>query len=196
MKINNPQLVQVAGFQSQFPQSNLKEIAFAGRSNVGKSTFINSIFNSKSLAKTSSTPGKTRTINFYNVDDKIMFVDLPGYGYAKASRNEQDKWADLINEYLHERELLKEVFLVIDARHKPSELDVQMYDWIKENGFTGYVIATKSDKLSNNKLNNSLKVIRETLDIDKDRDIIIPYSSVSKKNKNVFLSLLDEIIKE
>lgn len=192
MKIKNPKLIQVAGFSSQFPNTNLKEIAFAGRSNVGKSSFINSIFNRKALAKTSQKPGKTRTINFYSGDDKIIFVDLPGYGYATVSKKEQDKWASLINEYLHNRENLEEVFLLVDGRHKPTALDQQMYDWILASGFSGYVIATKCDKLSKNKLKKSLKEIENTLDVDEE--MIIPFSSIDKRNVDKFMQLVDEII--
>lgn len=193
MKIKNPKLIQVAGFESQFPKSHLKEVAFVGRSNVGKSSFINTIFNRKNLAKTSEKPGKTRTINFYNGDDKLIFVDLPGYGYARASKSDQEKWAKLINTYLHGRENLIEVFLLVDSRHKPSKEDQQMYEWIRAFGFSGYVILTKCDKLSKNKISKSIKLVGETLDVP--GDMIIPFSKLDKGNVSIFMDILDDIIK-
>ena len=135
MKIKNIELEQVAGFKAQWPKDNLSEIAFVGRSNVGKSSFINSFSNRKAIARTSSKPGKTRTINFYRVNDSFRLVDLPGYGFAKVSKAEKAKWDKLINEYLHDRENLKEVFLIVDIRHEPTALDKQMYEWIIDSGY-------------------------------------------------------------
>lgn len=193
MKFNQIQLEQVAGFKSQWPAENLEEIAFVGRSNVGKSSFINAFLGRKNLAKTSSKPGKTRTINFYNIDNKFRLVDLPGYGYAKVSKAEKAKWDKLINEYLHDRENLKEVFLLVDIRHDPTALDVQMYDWIIESGFTGFVIATKYDKISKNKLSKHIKAIKNKLNID-DEYLIFAYSFENKHNLSVINEQVEVIV--
>ena len=193
MKFNKIELEQVAGFKSQWPAENLEEIAFVGRSNVGKSSFINAFLGRKNLAKTSSKPGKTRTINFYNIDNKFRLVDLPGYGYAKVSKAEKAKWDKLINEYLHDRENLKEVFLLVDIRHEPTALDVQMYDWIFESGFTGFVIATKYDKISKNKLSKHIKAIKNKLNIE-DEGLIFAYSSENKHNLSVIHEQVDVIV--
>lgn len=150
---NESRLEKIAALPEQYPPSDLGEIAFAGRSNVGKSSLINSLIQRKNLARTSSKPGKTRTVNFYNVDDAFRLVDLPGYGYASVSKAEKEKWAETIETYLHQRENLYEVILVVDSRHEPTVQDKQMYEWILHLGFTGFVVATKTDKLSKNKLN-------------------------------------------
>lgn len=192
MKIKNAQLEVVAGFADQFPNENLAEIALAGRSNVGKSSFINALLQRKNLAKTSSKPGKTRTVNFYNINNDFRLVDLPGYGYAKASKKEMDKWADLINEYLSTRPNLYEVFLIVDARHEPTDQDLQMYDWIIESGFTGYIIATKVDKIGKSKIDQVKKRISEKLDTD--RDLIINFSSEKPVAKDRIVALLDKIL--
>ncbi len=184
MKFKSIELEQVAGFKSQWPAEYIEEIAFVGRSNVGKSSFINTFLGRKNLAKTSSKPGKTRTINFYNIDNKFRLVDLPGYGYAKVSKAEKAKWDKLINEYLHQRENLKEVFLLVDIRHEPTALDKQMYEWIIESGFTGFVIATKYDKISKNKINKHINVIMKKLNIE-DEGLIFAYSSENKHNLSV-----------
>ena len=193
MKFNQIELEQVAGFKSQWPAENLEEIAFVGRSNVGKSSFINAFLGRKNLAKTSSKPGKTRTINFYNIDNKFRLVDLPGYGYAKVSKAEKAKWDKLINEYLHDRENLKEVFLLVDIRHEPTALDVQMYDWIIDSGFTGFVIATKYDKISKNKLSKHIKAIKNKLNIN-DEGLIFAYSSENKHNLSVINEQVEVIV--
>lgn len=193
MKFNQIELEQVAGFKSQWPAENLEEIAFVGRSNVGKSSFINAFLGRKNLARTSSKPGKTRTINFYNIDNKFRLVDLPGYGYAKVSKAEKAKWDKLINEYLHDRENLKEVFLLVDIRHEPTALDVQMYDWIIDSGFTGFVIATKYDKISKNKLSKHIKAIKNKLNID-DEGLIFAYSSENKHNLSVINEQVEVIV--
>lgn len=184
MKFKSIELEQVAGFKSQWPAEYIEEIAFVGRSNVGKSSFINTFLGRKNLAKTSSKPGKTRTINFYNIDNKFRLVDLPGYGYAKVSKAEKAKWDKLINEYLHQRENLKEVFLLVDIRHEPTALDKQMYEWIIESGFTGFVIAAKYDKISKNKINKHINVIMKKLNIE-DEGLIFAYSSENKHNLSV-----------
>lgn len=193
MKFKNIELEQVAGFKSQWPNENIEEIAFVGRSNVGKSSFINAFLGKKDLAKTSSKPGKTRTINFYNVDNKFRLVDLPGYGYAKVSKTEKAKWDKLINEYLHDRENLKEVFLLVDIRHDPTQLDLQMYNWIIESGFTGFIIATKYDKISRGQLQKHINAIKKKLDVE-DEDLIFAYSSESKHNLGVIHEQVEVII--
>lgn len=193
MKFKNIKLEQVAGFKSQWPSENIEEIAFVGRSNVGKSSFINAFLGRKSLAKTSSTPGKTRTINFYNIDDKFRLVDLPGYGYAKVSKKEKEKWDKLINEYLHDRENLKEVFLLVDIRHEPTDLDLQMYQWIIDSGFTGFIIATKYDKISKGQLQKHINAIKKKLNVE-DEGLIFAYSSENKHNLGVIHEQIEVII--
>lgn len=193
MKINTVNLDQVAGFSSQFPKDNFDEIAFAGRSNVGKSSFINSFLGKKNLAKTSSKPGKTKTINFYKINDKFRLVDLPGYGYAKVSKKEKEKWNNLIHKYLYERENLKEVFLLVDIRHAPTKQDKEMYEWIIDSGFTGFVIATKYDKIPKTHLKKHIKEIMKTLNID-DEGLIFAYSSITSHNKNVLLEQVEVIV--
>lgn len=193
MKFKSIELEQVAGFKSQWPSENIEEIAFVGRSNVGKSSFINAFLGRKSLAKTSSTPGKTRTINFYNIDNKFRLVDLPGYGYAKVSKKEKEKWDKLINEYLHDRENLKEVFLLVDIRREPTDLDLQMYDWIIDSGFTGFIIATKYDKISKNQLQKHIRSIMKKLDVE-DEGLIFAYSSENKHNLGVIHEQIEVII--
>lgn len=193
MKFNSIELEQVAGFKSQWPDELIEEIAFAGRSNVGKSSFINAFLGRKSLAKTSSKPGKTRTINFYNIDNKFRLVDLPGYGYAKVSKTEKAKWDKLINQYLHERENLKEVFLLVDIRHEPTKLDCDMYRWIIDSGYTGFVIATKYDKISRGQLQKHIKAIKKKLEID-DEGLIFAYSSENKHNLDVIHEQVEVIV--
>ena len=193
MKIKSVNLDQVAGFVSQFPNDDFEEIAFAGRSNVGKSSFINSFLDKKNLAKTSSKPGKTKTINFYKIDDKFRLVDLPGYGYAKVSKKEKEKWNNLIQQYLYQRENLKEVFLLVDIRHAPTKQDKEMYDWIIDSGFTGFVIATKYDKIPKTHLKKHIKEIMKTLNID-DEGLIFAYSSITSHNKNVLLEQVEVIV--
>ena len=148
MVIKNVSLETVIGVTSKIPQNELPEIAFAGKSNVGKSSLINALMNRKSLARTSSQPGKTQTINFYNINDALYFVDLPGYGYAKVSQQEKEKWGKMIERYLHQSNVLKAVFLLIDIRHDPSANDKTMYEWILANGFHPIIIATKADKIN------------------------------------------------
>ncbi|WP_311516302.1 ribosome biogenesis GTP-binding protein YihA/YsxC [uncultured Anaerococcus sp.] len=194
MKIKQIELEQVAGFKAQWPKDEMVELAFVGRSNVGKSSFINSFLGRKNLAKTSSKPGKTRTINFYRINNDFRLVDLPGYGYAKVSKAEKDKWDRLINEYLHERENLREVFLLVDIRHEPTTLDKQMYDWIIESGFTGFVIATKYDKISRGQIQKHIKQIKKKLNIA-DEGLIFAYSSETKHNKDVLEEQVEVIVK-
>lgn len=184
MKVNNPTLEKVAFLESQYPGQNLPEIALAGRSNVGKSSFVNTLINRKNLARTSSQPGKTRTLNFYNIDEKFRFVDLPGYGYAKASKKDRNEWAGAINTYLQNRNNLVEIFLIVDFRHDPSELDKVMYDYILENGFSGIVIATKTDKIKKSQQKKHLDNIMKKLEIT-DKSKVIPFSAEDKLNKDL-----------
>lgn len=181
MKISKAELEKVAVEEKQYPDTNIKEFAFAGRSNVGKSSFINAMLNRKNLARTSSTPGKTRTINFYRVNDDLRLVDLPGYGYAKVAKSEKDKWAGIINRYLENRENLVETILLVDIRHEPTTLDKQMYDYIIESGFSGIVIATKKDKIKKSQVDKHISIIAKKLGV-KHRENIIPFSS-SKRDE-------------
>ena len=175
----------------QYPEGDLPEIAFAGRSNVGKSSLINSMLNRKKLVKVSSNPGKTRTINFFIINEELILVDLPGYGYAAVSKAEKQKWGAMIEEYLIKRENLKHVVLLVDIRHKPTSDDKMMYDFIKHYRQRVIIVATKRDKISNNALGKSLRIIRETLGTD-DTDIIIPYSSETHSGRE---ELWEEIMK-
>lgn len=192
LNIKNVSLEKVAVYSDQYPAANLPEIALAGRSNVGKSSFINSVSNQR-IARTSKTPGKTRTINFYNIDERFRLVDLPGYGYARVSKSEKEKWANIINEYLNTRENLTDIIQVVDIRHKPTEQDVQMYNFIKSFGYNGVVLATKQDKIKNSQLSKSLKLIQSTLGVS-DRELIVPYSSEDRKNKSKALKQLESLL--
>ncbi len=188
------ELDRIAVRPDQYPKEPLSEIAFAGRSNVGKSSFINSMINNKNLARTSGKPGKTRTINFYKINDKFRFVDLPGYGYAKVSKDEREKWGHIIEEYLTTRDNLKEVILVIDIRHKPSKDDVIMYDWIKHYGYGKLIVATKADKISKNAIVKHIKMIQDELGVE-NRDDIIPYSSENKMNSRLLWGKIGKLVK-
>ncbi len=179
MKIISSDLHAIAVEPKQYPEDDLPEIAFAGRSNVGKSSFINSMINRTNLARTSGKPGKTRTINFYIINNSFRFVDLPGYGYAQVSKTEKEKWGQIIERYLKKRENLKEIILIVDIRHEPTQQDLIMYEWIKSFGFSGIVIATKADKISKGNWQKHIKIIKNKLDI-KDANLIIPYSSEKK----------------
>lgn len=194
MKIIKSDLDAIAVKESQYPKDDLKEIAFAGRSNVGKSSFINSMINRVNLARTSGKPGKTRTINFYRINDKFRFVDLPGYGYAQVSKDERNKWKTIIENYLIQRENLIEIILIVDIRHKPTEQDLIMYDWILSFGYRGLVIATKADKISRGKWKGNINIIKKKLNIEDD-NLIIPYSSSKKINKDKAWELFQEILK-
>jgi len=179
--------------KDQYPDMGLPEIAFAGKSNVGKSSMINALLNRRNLARVSSEPGKTQTLNFYNINDEFNFVDLPGYGYAKVSKAEQAKWADMIETFLHGRKELKEVILLVDMRHEPGKNDLMMYDWIRSFGFTGYIIATKTDKLSRSQQIKSMDVIKKTMQV-KDTGLIYPFSSTSKQGLEEVWDLFNSII--
>jgi len=193
MKIKNVELELVLGPTSKMPSNSLPEVAFAGKSNVGKSSLINALLNRKSLARTSSQPGKTQTINFYNVNKEIYFVDLPGYGYAKVSESEKKRWGVMIENYLNSSEMLRIVFLLIDIRHKPSANDIKMYEWISYVGFEPVIIATKSDKLKRSQLDKHIKQIREGLGASKDT-IIVPFSAVFKQGVDTVLDFCDQIL--
>ena len=180
MVIRNVSLDIVMGVTSSMPQTTLPEVAFAGKSNVGKSSLINALMNRKSLARTSSQPGKTQTINFYNINDAMHLVDLPGYGYANASEEVKAKWGGMIERYLQKSQQLKQVFLLIDIRHAPSANDKLMYDWIVHNGYRPVIIATKLDKLKRSQVAKSVKIVREGLNLEKE-DILIPFSAQTKQ---------------
>lgn len=190
MVIKNVALETVCGITSTLPQNTFPEIAFAGKSNVGKSSLINGLMNRKSLARTSSQPGKTQTINYYNINDALYFVDLPGYGYANVSLEEKAKWGKMIEKYLKQSKMLKEVFLLIDIRHKPGANDIQMYDWIVSNGFYPIIIATKLDKIKRSQIAKQLKLIRETLQVEKGTQIF-PYSALTKQGRDEIYDYID-----
>lgn len=160
MVIKNVSLETVIGVTSPIPKNQLIEIAFAGKSNVGKSSLINALMNRKSLARISAQPGKTQTINFYNVNHQLYFVDLPGYGYAKVSLEEKEKWGKMVEKYLHQSKMLRAVFLLVDIRHEPSANDKQMYEWIRANGFQPIIIATKADKIKRSQLQKQVKIVK------------------------------------
>ena len=195
MIIKKAELLITAVRKEQYPDTTVPEIAFAGKSNVGKSSMINALLNRRNLARTSSQPGKTQTLNFYNINDELNFVDLPGYGYAKVSKSEQDKWGDMIDAYLHNRRQLKEIILLVDIRHEPGKNDLQMYQWIKSFGFTGYVIASKADKLSKSQQIKSINVVKKSLQI-KDSNLIYPFSAASKLGVEEIWTLFDSILAE
>ncbi|HBE09193.1 MAG: YihA family ribosome biogenesis GTP-binding protein [Eubacterium sp.] len=193
MIIKTSELETVCGITSTLPDNPYPEIAFAGKSNVGKSSLINTLLNRKNLARTSSQPGKTQTINFYNINKEFYFVDLPGYGYAAVSQEIKAKWGKMIERYLKKSEKLVMVFLLIDIRHDPSENDKLMYDWILSNGYEPVIIATKLDKIKRSEYDKKLKAIRTKLGGENMR--IIPFSSVTKKGREEILGLIEEIIK-
>lgn len=193
MKINKSELEAVAVRANQYPSVGMPEIAFAGRSNVGKSSLLNLITGRKSLARVSGSPGKTRTINFYLCNDEFRIVDLPGYGYAKVSRAESEKWGKMMESYLENRENLLKVVQLVDIRHKPSAQDVQMYDYLKYYGLDGIVVATKADKVSRNEMTKCIKEIRNTLGMEKD-DIVIPCSALKRTGHEELLNVIDELL--
>lgn len=191
MQINKSELEAVAVKSAQYPESSVPEIAFAGRSNVGKSSLLNLLTRRKNLARVSGSPGKTRTINFYRINDEFRIVDLPGYGYARVSKSESEKWGAMMESYLENREGLLKVIQLVDIRHKPSAQDVQMYDYLKYFDLDGIVVATKADKVSSNQRSKNILEIRKTLGMSK-ADKIIPVSALKKSGHEV---LLDEIEK-
>ena len=183
MVIKSARLETVCGITSTLPKNDKIEIAFAGKSNVGKSSLINGLLNRKALARTSGTPGKTQTINFYNINESFYFVDLPGYGYAKVSMKEREKWGKMIEKYLNNSQRLVLVFLLIDIRHEPSVNDKMMYDWIIESGFSPVIIATKLDKIKRSQIQKNVSIIRKTLGME-STDNIFTFSALTKQGKD------------
>ena len=181
-KIKSVELETVCGITSTFPENDKIEIAFAGKSNVGKSSLINALVNRKALARTSAQPGKTQTINFYKVNDEVYFVDLPGYGYAKVSEEVKAKWGKLIERYLNESEMLKAVFLLVDIRHEPSANDKSMYEWIVYQGYDPIIIATKLDKINRSQIQKHVKMIKTGLGV-KPGTVVIPFSATAKQGR-------------
>lgn len=193
MEVNNASLAAVGVKLEQYPTDGKPEIAFAGKSNVGKSSLINGLLNRKALARTSSSPGKTRTINFYDVENTLYFVDLPGYGYAKAPKTEIQKWGKMIEDYLYQRETLKSIVLLIDIRHEPGTNDKMMYEWLKHYDYDIIIIATKADKIKRSQLQKHIAMIRKGLNMSADEKII-PFSSMTKQGKEEIWSVFDELI--
>ena len=191
MVIKSVNLETVCGITSTIPDNEYNEVAFAGKSNVGKSSLINALMNRKSLARISSQPGKTQTINFYNVNGAMYLVDLPGYGYANANIEIKAKWGQMIENYLHTSEQLRMVFLLIDLRHKPTNNDVQMYRWILSNGFSPVIVATKADKIKRSQLQKQLKLLKDTLKVIEGVPIV-PFSAVTKAGRDEIWELIEE----
>ena len=195
MKIKNVSLDIVCGVTSTLPQTGRPEVAFAGKSNVGKSSLINGLMNRKALARTSSEPGKTQTINFYNVNDVMYLVDLPGYGFARVSKEESARWGRMIEKYLHTSQDLKAVFLLVDIRHAPGANDKMMYQWIVDSGFKPIIIATKLDKIKRSQVQKQLKLIRTTLEVLPDT-LMIPFSAQTKQGRDEIWAVIDEFLTE
>ena len=193
MVIKNVNLETVCGITSTIPDNMLDEVAFAGKSNVGKSSLINALMNRKALARTSAQPGKTQTINFYNINDAMYLVDLPGYGYAKASEEVKAKWGKMIENYLHTSKRLKAVFLLIDIRHDPSANDRMMYEWMVYQGFAPIIIATKLDKIKRSQIQKNVKAIREGLGVQPGTTII-PFSAETKQGREEIWELIDSLV--
>jgi len=193
MVIKSVNLETVCGITSVLPQNIHPEVAFAGKSNVGKSSLINALMNRKSLARTSAQPGKTQTINFYNVNEQLYLVDLPGYGYAKVSQEVKQKWGKLIERYLHDSKQLKTVFLLIDIRHEPSANDKMMYDWIVHNGFEPVIIATKLDKINRSQRDKHVKMVKTGLQV-RPGTVVIPFSAETKQGRDEIWELIEQRI--
>lgn len=193
MVIKNVNLEIVCGVTSKVPDTAYAEVAFAGKSNVGKSSLINALMNRKALARTSAQPGKTQTINFYNINDAMYLVDLPGYGYAKASEEVKVKWGKMIENYLHTSKQLKAVFLLIDIRHDPSANDRMMYEWMVYQGFAPIIIATKLDKIKRSQIQKNVKAIREGLNVQPGT-MIIPFSAETKQGRDEIWELIDSFV--
>ena len=193
MIIKKAELETVAVKRSQYPEDNVPEIAFAGRSNVGKSSLLNLLTNRKSLARVSGAPGKTRTINFYRIKDEFRIVDLPGYGYAKISKSISENWGDMMEEYFQNRQGLKKVVQLVDIRHAPSAQDVQMYEYLRHYGLDGLVVATKADKVSRNEMQNCMKTIRQTLKLGPD-DLLIPVSALKRQGHDNLLAEIEKLL--
>lgn len=195
MVIKNVSLDIVCGVTSAIPQTGRPEVAFAGKSNVGKSSLINALMNRKSLARTSQEPGKTQTINFYNINDFMYLVDLPGYGYARASEEIKAKWGKMIEDYLHQSKEIRAVFLLIDIRHDPSENDRIMYRWILDHGYEPVIIATKLDKIKRSQVQKQLKAVRQGLQVIPGT-VMIPFSAKSKQGRDEIWAFLDQLLAE
>lgn len=195
MIIKQAELETVCGITSKLPENTQMEVAFAGKSNVGKSSLINGLLNRKSLARTSSQPGKTQTINFYHINDTFYLVDLPGYGYAKVSVEAKRQWGKLIERYLHCSRQLRAVFLLVDIRHAPGENDQMMYDWICHNGFDPIIIATKLDKIKRSQVQKQLKLIREGLGV-KPGTVMIPFSAQTKQGREEIWQVIESVGQE
>lgn len=191
MKIKNINLEIVCGITSSLPETDKVEVAFAGKSNVGKSSLINALMNRKAYARTSATPGKTQTINFYNINDVMYLVDLPGYGYAKVSEREKAQWGALIERYLHTSKQLRAVFLLIDIRHDPSANDKMMYDWIVAQGYEPIIIATKLDKLKRSQIDKHVKMIKQGLNLIPGTRVI-PFSAETKQGREEIWELIEQ----
>ncbi len=195
MVIKTIQLETVVGITSKIPVNTHPEIAFAGKSNVGKSSLINALMNRKSFARTSQSPGKTQTINYYNINDEVYFVDLPGYGYATANEEIKAKWGKMIEDYLHQSKQLRAVCLLLDIRHAPSENDCIMYEWIKKQGYKPVIIATKLDKIKRSQIQKQLGILRQGIGADKDT-ILLPFSSETKQGREELYELIDSWLGE
>ena len=193
MIIKTVNLETVIGVTSKLPENHLPEFAFSGKSNVGKSSLINALMNRKAYARTSSQPGKTQTINFYNINDALYYVDLPGYGYAKVALEAKEKWGKMIERYLRQSPMLKMVFLLVDIRHEPSANDKSMYDWIVYNGYHPVIIATKLDKINRSQIQKQVKLIRTTLQAGADTQIV-PYSAQTKQGREEIYEILDGVL--
>ena len=190
MKVTSVNLETVCGITSKLPENDKLEVAFAGRSNVGKSSLINALMNRKSYARTSQQPGKTQTINFYNINELLYFVDLPGYGYAKVSQDTVKKWGKMIDGYLHQSKVLRLVFLLVDIRHKPNQNDIQMYEWCVNYGFNPIIIATKSDKIKRSQLQKQIKQIKDAVQVV-DGTPVIPFSALNKSGRDEIWEYID-----
>ena len=195
MVIKSLQLETVCGITSKLPENDKPEVAFAGKSNVGKSSLINALMNRKSFARISSEPGKTQTINFYNINDAMYCVDLPGYGFAKVSKETQAKWGKMIENYLTTSKQLRAVFLLIDIRHEPSKNDKDMYEWIVYNGYDPIIIATKLDKINRSQVQKHIKMIKTGLNV-KPQTVVIPFSSQTRQGRDEIWELIDSIVAE
>lgn len=194
MIIKKAELVAVTAWKEQYPPDTMKEVAFAGRSNVGKSSLLNLLTKRKKLARVSSAPGKTRTINFYEINDEFRIADLPGYGYAKVSKSLSENWGEMMEVYFKNRKGLVKVIQLVDIRHEPSKQDVQMYNYLKYYGLDGVVVATKADKVSRNQIQKSVSIIKKTLGMAED-DVVIPVSALKKTGYDVLLSEIESLIK-
>lgn len=192
MVIKSVELETVCGITSRLPENEFPEIAFAGKSNVGKSTLINALMNRKSLARTSAQPGKTQTINFYNINQNLYFVDLPGYGFAKVSKEVQEKWGKMVDRYLNQSKQLKAVFLLVDIRHEPSANDRSMYHWITAHGFHPIIIATKLDKIKRSQKDKQIKLIRSGLEAEPDT-VILPFAAATKQGRDEIYEIIGQI---